>query len=483
MSPAPQESGMNKERAFLDIPRQEPGYRPAEERIRDYRAVELLLDEQEVVRQAARCMDCGTPFCHGYGCTLNNVIPELNTHVYYQRWRQAFELLEQKNPFPEFTGRICPALCEGSCVVGLHGEAVTIRQIELFVAEKAFELGIAGPRPPAARVGRKIAIIGAGPAGLAVAHTLNRAGFDTMVFDNAHHPGGLMRYGIPDFKMEKRIIQRRVDLMHAEGVRFEGGVEVGRDISTRYLWDRFDAIVLAGGARAPRDLAVPGRSLQGVHLALDYLVGQNLINAGEKNDQPAITAAGKNVVVVGGGDTGADCVGTAIRQGAKSVTQVEILPQPPRARADGNPWPQWPMTYRESSSHKEGCSRKWNITTHEFIGSDGRVTALKCAEVEWKNAGGRLTPVEKPGTGFTLEADLVLLAMGFTGPVKGGMLEQFGITFDNRGLPVRDASGMTQQVGVFAAGDMATGATLVVKAMADGIRVAKGVMSWLTQSK
>ena len=483
MSPVPQESGINLGRAFLDIQRRDPGYRQKEERIHDYQAVEQLFDEKPIIEQATRCMDCGTPFCHGYGCTLNNVIPELNAHVHHHRWRQAFELLEQSNPFPEFTGRICPALCEGACVAGLHGEAVNIRQIELFVAEKAFELGIAGHKPPVTRSGHKIAIIGSGPAGLAVAHTLNRAGMDAVVFDNAHNPGGLMRYGIPDFKMEKRIIQRRVDLMQAEGVNFENSVEVGRDISIRYLWDRFDAIVLAGGARTPRDLTVPGRNLQGIYFALEYLTGQNLLNAGEKNDHPAITAVGKNVVVIGGGDTGADFIGTAIRQGAKSVTQIEILPKPPLSRADNNPWPQWPMIHRESSSHKEGCIRKWNITTHEFVGKNNHVIAMKCAKVEWQDVGGRRSLVEKPGTSFMLEADLVLLAMGFTVSTKNSMLEQFRITFDDRGLPVRDALGMTQQGGIFAAGDMATGATLVVKAMADGIHVAKGVLSWLSRTK
>lgn len=473
---------MTKERGFLDFSRRDPGYRPKDERVRDYRAVELTLPDAALVEQANRCMDCGTPFCHGCGCPLANVIPEFNDAVYRKKWGTAVEVLQATNPFPEFTGRICPAPCEGSCVLGINSDPVTIRQIELSAVEHGFEMGFIKPRPPSARLEQSVAVVGSGPAGLAAADSLNRRGFRVTVYENMPKPGGILRYGIPDFKLEKWVLDRRVALMQAEGVEFECGVEVGRDISHRFLRDRFDAMVLTGGAREPRDIKAPGRELAGIHYAMPFLVQQNLRNDGVSPDPAtAIHGGGLNVVVIGGGDTGADCVGTSIRQGAKSVRQFEILPKPPAKRAPETPWPAWPHMLRTSSSHQEGCERRWNVTTLSFAGKAGRVCGLRCAEVEWRQpqGGGAPRPVELPGTEFEVEADLVLLAMGFVGPGPNRLVDELGLGKDGRGFVARDGAGMTSQRGIFVAGDMTQGASLVVRAIADGVRVGAAIAEFL----
>jgi len=495
------ESGtMDKDRAFLEIPRKPPKYRPAAERLKDFKAVELRLTDQEVYEQAARCMDCGTPFCHGCGCPLANVIPELNEHVYRHRWREALELLLATNPFPEFTARICPALCEGACVLGLNDEPMNIRQIELAIVEKGFERGYLAARPPATRQNRRVAVVGSGPAGLAVADALNRAGYPVVVYENSAQLGGILRYGIPNYKLEKWVIDRRIKLMREEGVVFETGVEIGHDVSYRYLSGRFDAIVLTGGAREPRDLKVPGRELAGIHFAMDYLRQQNQRLAHEPVDAAPILAEGKRVVIIGGGDTGADCLGTALRQGAAHVLQLEIMPRPPPTRSEATPWPMWPLMLRESSSHKEGGERRWCVDTTEFVGKVGsrksevgsekdrasdRVGQLRCVEVEWGAAaeGGRPGPQRKPGTEFSVDADLVLLAMGFVGPGRNRLVEELGLARDPRGFLARDQNHMTGEPGVFTAGDMTQGASLVVRAILDGLQAAEGVTRYLGTSR
>ena len=468
---------MGKPTGFLEFARRVPGYRPGEERVHDWRAVERLPATDEMQEQAARCMDCGIPFCHGCGCPLGNLIPEWNDLVYRGKWREALDLLSLTNPFPEFTGRICPALCEGSCVLGLNRDPVAIRCIELAIVERGFAEGWMTPQSPSGRRTERVAVIGSGPAGLAVAQTLNRRGFAVTVFDAARKPGGILRYGIPEFKLEKRVVARRVSLMEAEGVHFENGVIVGEDLSLKFLRDRFDAICLAGGAREPRNLTVPGRELKGIHFAMEFLRQQNRRLDGE--EIPAaeeILATGKHVVVVGGGDTGADCLGTALRQGAADVLQIEIMPEPPPTRAPSTPWPAWPLMRRDSSSHKEGGTRRWNVSPKELLGRDGRVTALRAVEVAWKTGpDGRSVMAEQPGTTFETPADLVLLAMGFTGPRKGRILNDLGVQLDSRGNVTKDGNNMTSVPGVFAAGDMARGASLVVRAMADGLATADGI--------
>jgi glutamate synthase (NADPH/NADH) small chain len=472
---------MGRPTGFLEIERRLPGYRPDAERLRDWRAVERLPSVAEMQEQAARCMDCGVPFCHGCGCPLANIIPEWNDLVYRGRWREALDLLLLTNPFPEFTGRICPALCEGSCVLGLNREPVAIRCIELAIIERGFAEGWVQPQPPSERRPEQVAVIGSGPAGLAVAQMLIRRGFGVTIFDAARKPGGILRYGIPEFKLEKNVVDRRIRLLEAEGVRFENGVVVGEDVSLRFLRDRFAAICLAGGAREPRDLRVPGRELQGTYFAMDYLRQQNRRLDGERIPAAEeIRAEGKHVVVVGGGDTGSDCLGTALRQGAASVLQVEILPEPPANRAPDNPWPAWPLIRRDSSSHHEGGTRRWCVCPRELLGKDGRITALRAVEVKWgRGKDGRPAMTEKPGSAFEVPADLVLLAMGFVGPRKGRILQDLGVQLDARGNVTKDANNMTSVAGVFAAGDMARGASLVVRAMADGMLTAEGIERYL----
>lgn len=469
---------MGKTTGFMEYERREPGYRPVEQRVKDYWAVELQLQDEALVEQAARCMDCGTPFCHGCGCPLQNVIPEFNDHVYNGRWDDALAVLLATNNFPEFTGRICPAPCEGACVLGINREPVSIRQIELAIIERAFETGRMAPRPPASRRDGRVAVIGSGPAGLAVADTLNHMGFKVVVYDSAAKAGGILRYGIPEFKMEKAIVDRRIRLMEAEGVDFEMGVRVGEDISYRYLQGRFNAVCLCAGARQPRDLPVPGRELEGIHFAMDFLVQQNQRLGGEAVEpSKAIVAQGRDVMVIGGGDTGSDCVGTAIRQGAASVVQVEILPKPPPTRAESTPWPMWPNMLRTSSSHKEGCERYWNVATREFLGEQGRVAGVRTGEVDWVTpaGGGRPAMVDKAGSERVWKADLVLLAMGFTGPKPNRMVLDLGIRTVGGGVIWRDGNNMTSVPGVFVAGDMSLGASLVVRAIHEGRRAAEGI--------
>lgn len=449
---------INSYRAFLDYPRVDPGYRKIDARVRDWLEVEEHLSGEELTKQAARCMDCGIPFCYGAGCPLKNPIPEMNAAALEGRWEEAIRLLEQTCPYPEITGRVCPALCEGSCCNAVDGDPVAIRQIEREIADRAFAGGFMAPRARAPRNGRAVAVVGSGPTGLAAASDLNLWGFDVTVYERAKFAGGLLRYGIPDFKLEKWMVERRIDLFRQEGVRFECGVQVGVDISMDFLRRKFDGVLLACGAREPRDLAVPGRELKGISCALDFLTRQNQVLNQEIADVGGEwSAKGRDVVVIGGGDTGSDCVGTSIRQGAKSVTQIEILPKPPKTRLANNPWPEWPRIMRSSSSHQEGCERIFATNTLSFEGDEaGRVYGLRCVQVEWQ---GR-TPVAKPGTEFFLKADRVLLAMGFTGPEKGSPSAD--------GLP-----------NVWAAGDMVTGPSLVVWAGARGHEIARRIASAL----
>jgi len=475
---------MGKVTGFLEYERMEPGYRPADERLGDYREVECRMAEDKVYHQAARCMDCGIPFCLGSGCPVSNVIPEFNDMAYKGRWQEALDILLSTDNFPEFTGRLCPAPCEMACVAGIHTDPVTIRQIELSIIEKGFEEGLIHPRPPARYFKERVAVIGSGPAGLAVADTLNRAGYYVTVFDEAEKPGGLLQYGIPDFKMEKTVVERRIDLMKAEGVIFEPGVRVGMDISLRYLQRHFDATCLACGARKPRDLSVPGRDLNGICFAMDFLTQQNKRISGETlHPSEAILATDKTVIVIGGGDTGSDCIGTSLRQGAKGVIQLEILPKPPAERPQQNPWPTWPVILRESHAHKEGGERRWSVTTTAFIGANDAVKKLKCAEVEWvkKEPNGPLFPKEKEGTVFELSADLVVLAMGFVGPGNDALIQNFGIELDERGNVKADERQMTSMEGIFTAGDMTTGQSLIVRAIASGRKAANGIASYLRE--
>ncbi len=475
---------MARERDFLDLKRQDVAHRPVRERTKDYRAVDLPLSDDEINVQAARCMNCGTPFCHAApsGCPLGNLVPEWNEQVYNRRWKEALDLLLSTNCFPEFTGRICPAPCEGACVLGLIRPAVNICKIELAISDEGFERGYMAAQPPGRRREQHVAVVGSGPAGLATAFTLNRAGFNVTVYEKDPHPGGILRYGIPDFKLEKKIVDRRVELMREEGVTFECGVKVGDDVSARFLRDRFDAIVLAGGAGVPRNLSIPGRDLAGIHFAMDFLTQQNRIVDGDSiAPEQRITAQGKRVVVIGGGDTGSDCVGTSWRQGAKDVVQVEILPEPPATRSETTPWPEWPLIRRDSSSHKEGGTRMWNVDTTAFVGQKGSVTSLQCSKVDWDmdDSTGRLCP--RPVEAFSIEADLVLLALGFVAPTPTALVEDLQIETDSRGFIARDESHMTNIEGVFVAGDMQRGASLVVHAINDGIRTAHQVADHLSE--
>lgn len=468
-----------KPTGFLEYERQIATKRPVEERVRDYREIPLLMTPERLNQQAARCMDCGIPYCHAHGCPLGNRIPDFNDMVYRGQWRKALDILHATNNFPEITGRICPAPCEAACTLNINQEPVTICQIELEIIEKGFAEGWIVPRPAPVQSGKRVAVVGSGPAGLAAAQQLAREGHGVTVFEKDERVGGLLRYGIPDFKLEKHILDRRLAQMKDEGVFFETGVTVGTDISIGYLRRSYDAILLACGARIARDLPIPGREMEGVVFAMDFLSQQNKRLSGEPFAEPDILATDKRVVVIGGGDTGSDCVGTSHRHGARSVLQVEIMPKPPPVRDESTPWPDWPYMLRTSSSHQEGGERRWSVLTKEFLGKNGQVNAIRCAEVKWEKKNGRMGFSEIPKSEFQIKADLVILAMGFTREGNSEVLRGFGVELDDSGTPRLDARGMTTSPGVFLAGDLATGASLVVRAIAAGRRVAAGVSDYL----
>jgi glutamate synthase (NADPH/NADH) small chain len=459
----------------MEYQRETPTRRPVAERVNDFFEVYEDFPEEKLKTQGARCMDCGVPFCHN-GCPLNNVIPDWNDLVYRGRWQQAIRALHATNNFPEITGRICPAPCEASCVLGINEPPVTIKQIEKTVIEHAFKEGWIRPEPPAVRTGKRVAVIGSGPAGLAAAQQLNRAGHSVTVFEKADRIGGLLRYGIPDFKLEKRIIDRRTEQLTAEGIVFQTNAHVGKNVPVEDLRKEFDVILLAGGAEQPRDLKVPGRELKGIHFAMDFLPLQNRLCAGERiNGKSAMLARGKRVVIIGGGDTGADCLGTCHRQKAASIVQFEIMPLPPEERSPSTPWPLWPLQLRIESAHEEGGQREWAVATTRFTGDEqGNVEKLHAIRV---GPPPKFEPIE--GTEFAIEADLVLLAMGFTGPVRGGMIEQLGVALDGRGNVLADENYMTSAPGVFTAGDMRRGQSLVVWAIREGRNAAHGIDRYL----
>ncbi|RMD80749.1 MAG: glutamate synthase subunit beta [Lentisphaerae bacterium] len=467
---------------FLKYQRRAPGYRPVEERIRDWQEVLKPLDEEEINRQAARCMDCGIPFCHGAGCPLHNRIPEFNDLVYQGRWKEALENLHSTNNFPEFTGRVCPAPCEAACTLNIDKNPVTIEHIEYQIAEMGWRNGWITPQPAPRKTGKKVAIVGSGPAGLAAAQQLARKGHEVVVFEKDDRIGGLLRYGIPSFKLDKRVIDRRLAQMKAEGVIFEPSIHVGIDVSARYLLRSFDAICLSMGAGQPRDLQVEGRNAKGVYFALEYLVQQNRIVEGDKiPEDQRIDAKGKNVVVIGGGDTGSDCVGTANRQGAKAIYQYEIMPQPPVGDNPETPWPNWPRILRTSSSHEEGCERRWCIFTKKLTADEhGNLKALHACEIEWyKDENGQFKFREVPGSEFEQPVDLIFLAMGFLHVVHEGIVNDFGLELDSRGNIAKKNRYQTSVPSVFSCGDAVNGASLVVRAINDGRLCAQNIHDYL----
>ncbi len=474
---------MGKPTGFVEFKREKQRYRPIAERTLDWKQVMLPWSVETLRKQGARCMDCAVPFCH-QGCPLGNIIPDWNDLVYRDRWREAIDRLHATNNFPEFTGTLCPAPCEGSCVLGINDDPVTIKAIELAIVDHAFAAGWIRPDPPVVRTGKKVAVVGSGPAGLAAAQQLNRAGHWVTVFERADRIGGLLRYGIPEFKMEKWVLDRRLDLMRKEGIRFEVNANVGVNVPVEQLRREFNAILLAGGATVSRDLKVPGRELRGIHFAMEYLTLQNLRCEGEVIlDEEFITAKGKQVVIIGGGDTGADCLGTVHRQGALSVHQFEILPIPPKERSEDNPWPLWPNIFRTSAAHEEGGMRDYSISTTRFSGRNGQVERLHAVRAEFISDGnGRRAMRETSGTEFEMDADLVLLAMGFLGPERDGMLSQFGVKLTERGNVWRDENWMTSVSGVFTAGDMQRGQSLIVWAIAEGRQAARGIDTYLMGS-
>ncbi|MGZ3341322.1 MAG: glutamate synthase subunit beta [Reyranella sp.] len=465
---------------FLEIERKDRPYEKVEKRLKSWKEFVLPLPPAEVSRQGARCMDCGIPFCHN-GCPVNNLIPDWNELVRRDRWRDALDMLHSTNNFPEFTGRICPAPCEAACTLNIDDNPVTIKSIECSIVDRGWEEGWIAPLVPARKTGKRVAVVGSGPAGMACAQQLARAGHAVTLFEKADRIGGLLRYGIPDFKMEKRLIDRRMRQMEAEGVEYRTGVEVGATLSIKSLLEGYDAVALTGGAEWPRDLDVPGRDLSGIHFAMDFLVQQNKRVAGDDEARAAprgtLTAKGKHVIVIGGGDTGSDCVGTSNRQGASSVTQLEVMPQPPVKENKALVWPDWPLKMRTSSSHEEGVERDFAVLTKRAVGQDGRITALECVRIDWvKGDDGRLAMKELEGSRFELKADLVLLAMGFLGPRKPGMVEQAGLALDPRGNVLANVQDYKTSVPrLFAAGDMRRGQSLVVWAIREGRQCARSI--------
>jgi len=470
---------VGKPTGFMEITRELPTRRPIPDRVNDYLEVYNPFPDESLRAQGSRCMDCGIPFCH-QGCPLGNLIPDWNDLVYRDQWRSAIERLHATNNFPEFTGKLCPAPCEAACVLGINSDPVTIKQVEASIIEKAWAEGWITPLPPKTLTGKKVAVVGSGPAGLATAQQLARVGHSVTVFERDDRIGGLLRYGIPDFKMEKHHLDRRLAQLEAEGVVFRPGVNIGVDIQAEQLLADFDAICLCGGATQARDLPIEGRELDGIHFAMKFLPLQNKRVAGDQiSDADFISAQGKDVIIIGGGDTGADCLGTSHRHGCKSVHQFEIVPRPPDARTPGNPWPQWSNIFRVSSAHEEGGEREYAINTKRFVGENGRVTALETVRVEMKFENGRPQFVEIPGTEKRYPADLVLLAMGFVGPERKGMLEQFGVELDRMGNVQAGADKRTSVDKVFTAGDMTRGQSLIVWAIAEGRQAAHAIDEYL----
>ncbi|MSR24295.1 MAG: glutamate synthase subunit beta [Nitrospiraceae bacterium] len=467
-------------KGFIKFAREGPKRRPVELRLRDWKEFYEPFADDKLQTQGARCMDCGVPFCQStHGCPVVNLIPEWNDLVHRGRWQDALKALHTTNNFPEFTGRLCPAPCESACVLGINSDPVSIRVIEWNIIDKGFDEGWVQPVLSVSRTGKTVAIIGSGPAGLAAAQQLARAGHSVTVYEKADRIGGLLRYGIPDFKMEKEVIDRRLEQMRAEGVEFKTGVTVGKDISGEDLRGRYDAVCLAMGAEQARELPIPGRELNGIHPAMDFLMQQNKRGAGDKITDEPITAKGKKVVIIGGGDTGSDCLGTTHRQECSAVHQFELLPEPPQQRAGSTPWPLWPMQLRTSHAHEEGCDRQWSVSTTKFTGRNGQVTKLHAHRVAFEN--GKFTPM--PGTEFEMDVDLVLLAMGFTGPVKNGLLDSLGVKYDARGNVAADERFMSSVEGVFAGGDTRRGQSLIVWAIAEGRKMAAGVDAYLKAGK
>ena len=472
---------MGNPKGFIEIERKMSGYRPVSERIGDFGEVEQTLDDQDRIGQAARCMDCGVPFCH-WACPVGSNIPEWQDAVYRGNWDDAYSILNKTNSFPEFTGRVCPAPCEKSCVLAIHDESVTIRENECAVVEHAFDLNLVHPNIPEIRTGKKIAVVGSGPAGLSVADLMNQAGHTVTVFEQDNEIGGLLRYGIPDFKLNKGIIDQRLGIFVKEGVIFKPNVKVGEHITEKQLLDDFDAVCLACGAMLPRDLSTtPGRDLKGIYFAMDYLCQQNKVVKGETIPESIhIHAKDKKVLVIGGGDTGSDCVGTAIRQKAVSVTQIEILDKPADQRSEDNPWPFWPNTLRTSSSHLEGCERRWSLNTRRFIGENGILKGVEVVRVEWSKNNGQMTMREIPGTEEIIEADLVMLSLGFLSPVHEGLLDKLKVDYDARGnVKANDFATNVQKV--FVAGDATRGASLVVHAIRSGRDAAMKMHEFVTK--
>jgi glutamate synthase (NADPH/NADH) small chain len=471
---------MGEVKGFLQYARQPVGHRPVQERVLDFNEIDLPLSPEAIRQQAARCMDCGIPFCQGAGCPVRNSIPDFNDLVYKGQWEQACHLLHSTNNFPEVTGRVCPAPCEASCTLTISDEPVLIRHIEYQIVERGFQEGWVKPLPAPKNTGKRVAVVGSGPAGLAAAQQLARAGHDVTVFEKDERAGGMLRYGIPDFKLAKHIIDRRLQQLHAEGVEFQTGVDVGRDISGHYLRKMFDAVCLTMGARAPRDLAVSGRELSNIVFAMDFLTAQNKLTGGEPLDGPMVTARDKVVAVIGGGDTGSDCVGTSRRHRAKKVYQFEILPKPPETCPPDTPWPMWPRIMRTSSSHEEGCERRWSVMTKALAGNGRGVKELHACEVEWVRQAEGWKIKETPGTDFVLHVDLVLLALGFLHVTHEGLIQDLGLQLDAKGNVIADDY-QTSEPWVFAAGDTVSGASLVVRAIDSGRQAAAAMDRWLRQ--